>query len=121
MLPSAIDLEAKLARIEEHWKPGIVAQLNDHHLKLAKIKGEYVWHQHSDSDEAFLVIDGSMVIDFREGSVELSPGTLCVIPTGLEHRPRADDTCHILLIEVAGTINTGDAQASDKTTAGEWI
>jgi mannose-6-phosphate isomerase-like protein (cupin superfamily) len=121
MPPAVIDIYEKLGMITEHWRPGIIAKVNAQHLKLAKILGNYVWHSHEETDEAFYVIEGRMWIDFRDGAVELTPGRMCVIPRGMEHRPRSEKVCHILLVEAAGTVSTGDARPTEKTTAGEWI
>ena len=95
--------------------------MNDFQFKVAKIKGEFIWHSHRDTDETFIILDGSMEINFREGSVCLNSGELFVVPRGIEHKPVADEECQILMIENAGTINTGDVR-SDRTMNGdEWI
>ncbi len=94
--------------------------MNDTHLKLAKIEGEFVWHSHPGTDEVFLVLDGEMTIRFRDGEVDLRAGELYVVPRGVEHRPVAERECHILLIEPAGTVNTGDA-GGERTADAAWI
>ena len=92
------------------------------HLKLAKLKGEYVWHSHDNTDELFLVLRGSLRIDYRDESHQLGEGDLLVVPKNVEHRPVADDECHVLLIERTGTVNSGDAVADGFTSSeGEWI
>jgi mannose-6-phosphate isomerase-like protein (cupin superfamily) len=106
---SAINFEEKLAKFSEHWSPKIVAQMNDYHFKLVKFQGEFVWHNHANTDEVFIVLDGQMTIDFRDGKVRLKRGEMLVVPKGVEHKPLAEDECKILLVEPAGTINTGDA------------
>lgn len=117
----AIDLSDKLSRFSDKWAPKIIAQLNDYHIKLAKIEGEFVWHSHPETDEVFIVLDGTLVIQMREGDVELSSGQMFVVPRGVEHNPRAEEECHVMLIEPAGTINTGDA-GGEMTSADEgWI
>ena len=122
MTLTPVNLAAKLALFAERWSPKIVAQLNDYHLKLAKVQGEFVWHQHPDTDEVFLVLAGELRIELRDGEVALGPGELYVVPRGVEHRPCAAEECHILLIEPAGTVNTGDAAGGGiAATAGEWI
>jgi len=122
MTLTPVNLAAKLALFAERWSPKIVAQLNDYHLKLAKVQGEFVWHQHPDTDEVFLVLAGELRIELRDGEVALGPGELYVVPRGVEHRPCAAEECHILLIEPAGTVNTGDAaDGGIAATAGEWI
>jgi mannose-6-phosphate isomerase-like protein (cupin superfamily) len=118
---SSINLQEKFSRFAEHWSPKIVAQMNDYHLKLAKVQGEFVWHDHPETDEVFLVVKGRLDIHFRDGVVSLSAGEMFVVPKGVEHKPSAQQECHILLIEPAGTVNTGNVE--DKLTAPNdvWI
>jgi mannose-6-phosphate isomerase-like protein (cupin superfamily) len=104
-----INLACKLALIEEHWSPRIVARINDHDVLLVKVKGEFVWHKHDDTDDLFLVLKGHLTIQLRDRNVDLDEGELFVVPRGVEHCPRADDEAHVLLIEPVGTPNTGDA------------
>ena len=92
----------------EHWSPKIVSQFNGHDVMVVKVKGEFVWHAHPDTDDFFLVLKGALVIQLRDGEVRLGPGDLYVVPKGVEHRPVAEDETHMLLIEPAGTPNTGD-------------
>jgi mannose-6-phosphate isomerase-like protein (cupin superfamily) len=121
MPPGMIDLNEKLASFADPWQPKIIGQLNDYHLNLAEIQGEFVWHAHPETDEVFLVLGGAMAIEFRDGTTELAEGQLCIVPKGVEHRPRAESECQILLIEPAGTRNTGDA-GGDMTAEDEvWI
>jgi mannose-6-phosphate isomerase-like protein (cupin superfamily) len=115
-----INLEDKFARFSEHWSPKILARLNDYHVKAVKLQGEFVWHKHDDTDELFLVTKGSLVIRFRDRDVSLGPGELLVVPTGVEHLPVAEEECEVLLIEPAGTLNTGDAGGA-RTALPEWI
>ena len=103
----AISLMDKFSLFDEQWAPRIIAQMNDYHLKLAKLEGEFIWHQHAETDEVFFVVKGELRIEFRDQNVELAAGELCVVPRGVEHRPVAEQECHILLIEPAGTLNTG--------------
>jgi mannose-6-phosphate isomerase-like protein (cupin superfamily) len=110
----AIDLAHKLSLFSEHWSPKVVARLNDYEIKLARIKGEFVWHSHDDTDELFLVIEGSMAIQLRdehghEHEVALSPGQLYVVPRGMQHCPISDGDAAVMLIEPAGVVNTGGA------------
>ena len=105
----AVDIAEKFTLFSERWSPKVVARLNDYEIKLVTIKGEFVWHSHPDTDELFLVIDGSLTIQLRDGDVTLGPGQLYVVPRGVEHCPRADVETHVLLIEPRGTPNTGDA------------
>ena len=111
-----VNLADKFSRIFEHWSPKIVAELDDYEVKLAKVEGEFVWHEHRDVDELFLVIDGELVIEMRDGAVTLGRGEMYVVPKGVEHKPSAAAECKILLLERKGTVNTGTAE-SDLTVA----
>jgi mannose-6-phosphate isomerase-like protein (cupin superfamily) len=119
---SSINLQEKLTKFSEHWSPKIIAQLNDYHLKLAKVQGEFVWHDHPETDEVFIVVKGYLDILFRDGKVSLSEGEMFVVPKGVEHKPVAEQECHILLIEPAGLVNTGSAEDSTLTAPNDiWI
>ena len=109
-----INLADKLGRFTDHWSPKIVADLNDNHVKLVKVQGEFVWHQHADEDELFLVLQGELTIELRDGQVTLGPGELVVIPKGIEHRPVARDEVHLMLIEPQTIRHTGDV-VTDRT------
>lgn len=109
MKPTAVNLARELARFDDLWAQRTIAGLNDYEVKLAKVKGEFVWHTHHDTDELFLVIAGRLTIRLRDGDVMLGAGELFVVPRGVEHCPVADEETHILLVEPAGVINTGDA------------
>jgi mannose-6-phosphate isomerase-like protein (cupin superfamily) len=115
-----VNLEDKFARFGDHWSPKIIAALNDYHIKAARLLGEFVWHRHDDTDELFLVTKGSLVIRFQDREVTLGPGDLLVVPKGVEHMPVAKEECEVLLIEPAGTLNTGDAGGA-RTVEPEWI
>lgn len=104
-----ITLTEKLGLFSSHWDPKIIAELNGQHVKLAKIKGEFVWHHHEHEDELFLVLRGSFDLHYRDRVVTLSEGDLVVVPRGVEHRPVAAEECSILLFEPASTVNTGNA------------
>jgi mannose-6-phosphate isomerase-like protein (cupin superfamily) len=104
-----VDLADKLAMFSEHWSPKVVARLNDYEIKLAKLKGEFVWHTHDDTDELFMVIEGVLTIQLRDGDVVLRPGQLYVVPRGVEHCPVADGDVAVMLIEPEGVVNTGNA------------
>jgi len=106
--PAAINLADKLAAFSDLWSPKIVGGFNGHDLMVVKAKGEFNWHSHADTDDFFLVLKGRLVIHLRDGAVSLGPGELYVVPRGVEHRPVAEEETHILLIEPAGTPNTGD-------------
>ena len=105
----AISLAGKLGEFVEYWQPRTVAEFNGHDVMVVKAKGEFVWHKHDDTDDLFLVLRGRLVIQLRDGDVELGPGELFVVPKGVEHRPVAEEEVHIMLIEPRGTPNTGDA------------
>ena len=116
-----INLKEKLSKFSEHWSPKNIAQMNDYHFKIAKIQGEFIWHDHPETDEVFLILHGQLEIQFRDGSVTLNEGDLYVVPKGVEHRPVARNECHIMLVEPAGTVNTGDV-VSERTAANDvWI
>jgi mannose-6-phosphate isomerase-like protein (cupin superfamily) len=121
MVPTAVRFADKLARLAEHWSPRVVAELNDYQFKLAKLKGEFVWHRHEDTDEAFIVLAGRMAIEFRDGRVELGEGEMCVVPKGVEHRPVATEECSVLLVEPRGVVNTGDAGGTLTAPGDVWI
>ena len=103
-----INLAEKLAGFTEHWQPRTVAEFNGHDIMVAKVRGEFVWHKHDDTDDLFLVLRGELTIELRDRSVTLRAGELFVVPKGVEHRPVATDEVHLLLIESSGTPNTGD-------------
>ena len=107
-MPAAVQLAEKLKLFSDHWSPKIVSQFNGHDVMVVKVKGEFTWHSHADTDDFFLVLKGRLVIQLRDGDVTLGPGDLYVVPKGVEHRPVAAEETHLLLIEPAGTPNTGD-------------
>jgi mannose-6-phosphate isomerase-like protein (cupin superfamily) len=118
---SPINFVEKLKQFTEHWSPKVIAQLNNYHFKLVKIRGEFIWHSHPETDEAFVVLDGSMRIEFRDGRVELEAGEMYVVPRGVEHKPVASRDCSLLLIEPAGTRNTGDAGGERTAPDDVWL
>lgn len=120
-LPSVIHTGEKMSAFSEHWSPRVIAELNDYQIKLAKLKGEFVWHEHEHTDEMFYVLDGSMVIDFPDGSVSLESGDLLVVPKGVQHRPKANEECTVMLIEPGGVINTGEAGGELTAEPDVWI
>ncbi len=105
-----VDLAAKLSLIAEYWSPRIVGELNGQEVKIAKLKGEFVWHHHEHEDELFLVLAGRLTLRFRDRQVALSPGEFLIVPRGVEHQPVADEEAHVLLFEPSGTLNTGNVQ-----------
>ena len=116
-----INLNDCLDQFTEHWSPRIIAALNGQEVKLAKFQGAFDWHSHEREDELFLVVHGEFTMEFRDRSVRLREGELIVVPQGVEHRPVAEQECHVLLFEPAGLVNTGNASDSDKTNAATWI
>jgi mannose-6-phosphate isomerase-like protein (cupin superfamily) len=118
---SAIDFREKLARIDQHWSPRVVAEMNDYQFKLAKVQGEFVWHAHEDTDEVFIVIEGELLLQFRDHAVPLAAGQMYVVPRGVEHRPVARGECAILLVEPRGVVNTGDAGGALTAPNDVWI
>ena len=119
---TVVDFAEKLAAFDEHWSPKIVGQVNDLHVKLVKVLGEFVWHRHDDTDETFIVLAGRLTIRLEgRGDVEVGPGQMFIVPRGLLHRPVAPAECHLLRLEPAGTPNPGDQGDSDRTAADEWI
>ena len=103
-----INLAEKFDRFAEYWSPKIAGELNDSYVKLVKVKGEFVWHHHTDEDELFLVVKGRLVMRFRDGEVEIRPGEFLIVPKGIEHLPVAEEETHILLLEPKSTLNTGN-------------
>lgn len=118
---SAINFHEKFGRFSELWSPKIIARMNDYEFKLVSIKGEFVWHAHAETDETFVVLEGEMSIEFRDGRVDLSAGEMFVVPKGMEHKPIAASECRIMLIESGGTVNTGNAGGELTAEADVWI
>ena len=117
----AINLKEKLALFDEQWSPRVIAEMNEVQFKLVKLQGEFVWHSHGDTDEVFMVIEGAMGIKFRDGRVDLSTGEMLVVPKGVEHKPVAEQECHVLLVEPRGVVNTGDAGGERTADNDIWI
>ena len=118
--PKVVNLKEKFDRISEYWKPKIVAELNESHVKVVKVKGEFVWHHHDREDELFLVVDGDLRIELPGKTLRIRAGEFAVIPRGMEHRPVAKEEVHIVLLEPKSTVNTGQVR-SDRTVEPEWI
>lgn len=104
-----VNLASSLARFSDHWAPRKIAEINDYDVKIVKVRGDFTWHRHAETDELFLVIDGQLTIQLRDRDVTLAPGELFVVPRGVEHCPRADAETAVLLLEPRGVVNTGDA------------
>jgi mannose-6-phosphate isomerase-like protein (cupin superfamily) len=117
----AINFNRKFALLSEQWAPRVIAELNDYQFKVVRIEGDYVWHDHPETDEAFIVIDGTLRLDFRDRSVVLGPGEMFVVPKGTEHKPYAEQEVKMLLIEPRGTLNTGQAGGERTAENDLWI
>ena len=117
----AINLAEKFRLVAERWQPKVVAELNDYQFKIVKVQGDFVWHDHTDTDEAFLVVDGELRIDFRDGAVTLKPGEMFVVPKGVEHKPFAESETRVVVIEPRGVVNTGEAGGDMTASNDVWI
>ena len=117
---NVVNFNEKLKLIKTYWSPKIVASLNDYHFKLVKVQGDFIWHNHQDTDEAFIVLSGELKIDYRDHSITLREGEMHIVKKGIDHKPYAENECSILLIEPLETINTG-AILDQKTAKAEWI
>ena len=111
-----VNLAQKFDLFDEYWSPRVAGELNDSYVKLAKLKGQFIWHQHDTEDELFLVVKGHLTIKLHEGDVELNPGEFVIIPRGVEHLPVAEDEAQVILLEPKTTLNTGNVQ-SERTVA----
>jgi mannose-6-phosphate isomerase-like protein (cupin superfamily) len=120
-MAEVINLAQKFAKFSEHWSPRIVAEMNDYQFKVVKLQGEFVWHDHKDTDEVFLVLHGEMEIGLRDRIVTVRAGEMFVVPKGVEHITRAERECHALLIEPRGVLNTGEAGGSLTAQNDVWV
>ena len=116
-----INLVQKLSLFSEPWSPRIVAELNDYQVKLAHLKGEFVWHQHAETDELFLCLEGKLSILLRDGQVDLQAGELYVVPRGVEHKPVSPGGCSVMLVEPRGVVNTGETQSELTAEGDRWV
>ncbi|MCL4069405.1 cupin domain-containing protein [Pseudomonas sp. GX19020] len=117
----AINFSEKLTKITDLWQPRVIAEMNDYQFKVVRIDGDFIWHNHPDTDETFIVLDGQLRIDFRDGAVSIGPGEMFVVPKGVEHKPFAETEVHLLLIEPRGVLNTGHA-GGDRTAQNDvWV
>ena len=121
MSSDVINFADKLAKFREHWSPRVVAAMNDYQFKLVKMQGDFVWHQHADTDEVFIVIHGEMAIGFRDREVTLRAGEMFVIPCGVEHITKAAAECHALIVEPRGVVNTGEAGGALTARNDVWV
>ena len=119
--PTKINFNQKLTLFEEQWSPKVIAEMNDYKFKLVRLQGEFVWHQHEDTDETFIVLEGELTIDLESGPVVLSAGEMVVIPKRMRHRPHALSEAKVLLVEPAGVVNTGDAKSELTAPQDVWI
>ena len=121
MVYESINFKRKLELFDEQWMPKVVAEMNDYQFKVVKLQGDFVWHDHKDTDETFIVIDGNLRIDFRDGVVNVAAGEMYVVPKGVEHKPYAENEVKLLLIEPRGVLNTGH-EGGDRTAENDvWI
>mgnify|MGYP001323606654 FL=1 len=116
-----INLKEKLSKFSEHWTPKIIAEMNDYQFKLVKIKGDFVWHDHKDTDEVFIVLEGKMTIEFENETVELNEGDMYVVPKGIQHKPHAENECKVMIVEPRGVVNTGNTEGELTASNDVWI
>ena len=121
MKHNAINFKDKFTKFTEHWSPRVIAEMNDYQFKLVKVAGEFVWHDHPDTDEVFVVIEGCLNIEFRDGVVTLNSGEMFVIPKGVEHKPTAISECKIMIMEPKGVVNTGDSGTEFTAENDVWV
>ena len=117
----AVNFKEKFSKFKDHWSPRVIAEMNDYQFKLAKVEGKFVWHAHPDTDEVFIVIEGTLEIAFRDGKVTLESGEMFVVPKGIEHKPVANNECKIMLVEPKGVVNTGESDSELTAKNDVWI
>jgi len=117
----AINFAEKLALFEEQWTPKVIAEMNDYQFKLVKLQGDFIWHKHPETDETFIVLEGEVRIDFRDGAVTIKAGEMYVVPKGVEHKPHAENEAKLMLIEPRGVVNTGQAGGDITAENDVWI
>ena len=116
-----INIYSKFNKFDDYWSPKVISEMNNYQFKLVKIKGEFVWHNHKYTDETFIVIEGAMLLKFRDKDIELSAGEMFVVPKGVDHKPYAANECKILVIEPRGVINTGNAGGELTINEEQWV
>ena len=121
MAYAPINFREKFGLFSEQWQPKVIAEMNDYQFKIAKLQGDFIWHDHPDTDETFIVIEGTLRLDFRDGSVTLNPGEMYVVPKGVEHKPFAEDEVKIMMIEPRGTRNTGEEGGPRTAKNDVWV
>lgn len=117
----SINFSEKLSKFSEQWSPKVIAELNDYQFKLVKVEGEFVWHDHKDTDEAFIVLEGTLVVEFRDGRVEIEAGEMFIVPRGTEHKTLAKCECKILAVEPRNVVNTGETGGALTAESDIWI
>ena len=120
-MATKINLKSKFDKFHDQWSPKIIAEMNDYQFKLVKIKNEFIWHQHEDSDEVFIVIEGKIGIEFKHETIEINEGEMIVVPKGKKHRPFAKKEAKIMLVEPKGVANTGNIESEITAPSDEWI
>ena len=122
MINHPINLAKKFKKFTDHWSPKVIGEMNDYQFKLAKVKGDFIWHHHLDTDETFFVIKGKLTIEFKNGKVDIEEGEMYIVPKGVEHKPMASNECQIMIIEPKGVINTGNKMDSElKSDNDVWV
>jgi mannose-6-phosphate isomerase-like protein (cupin superfamily) len=116
-----INLQQKFALFSDHWQPRVIAEMNEYQFKVVKLQGDFIWHSHQDTDETFLVIEGELRIDFRDGFVQIGPGEMFIVPKGIEHKPYAEHEVKLMLIEPRGVLNTGHESGERTAQNDVWI
>ena len=116
-----INLKEKLSKFSDHWSPKVIAEMNDYQFKLVKIQGEFIWHNHEDTDETFIVIEGEMKIEFENETLQMNEGDMFVVPKGVEHKPWAENECKVMIIEPRGVLNTGNSKGDLTASNDVWI
>ena len=116
-----VNFHNKFSKFTELWSPKVIAEMNDYQFKLVKIQGEFIWHTHQDTDEVFIVIEGTMNIQFSSETIELNQGELFVVPKGVKHKPYSENECKIMIVEPRGVVNTGDCDSGLKAENNVWV
>jgi mannose-6-phosphate isomerase-like protein (cupin superfamily) len=117
----SINLGEKFSRFDDQWSPKIIAEMNDYQFKIVKLEGDFIWHDHPETDETFLVIEGKLRIDFRDGHVDVAAGEMFIVPKGVEHKPYAEKEVKLMLIEPRGILNTGHAGGERTAKNDIWV
>ena len=116
-----INFKSKFDKFNDHWSPKVIAEMNDYQFKLVKIKDDFVWHEHNDTDEVFIVISGVIWIEFKDETIQINTGEMIVVPRGTKHRPYATEEAQIMLVEPKGVVNTGDIESDLTALDDQWI